>query len=122
MTKNSTYYRISAILITLFIVSSCAQNNNTNSNSSETTTQPLEQIQESDQSQSPPKEPPPNDPDRIRIQDDNAQIDELRVGGQTQSIEVKPQNSMPAYEVVPRSPGNPDDPAAGRSRWRILSY
>jgi hypothetical protein len=38
--------------------------------------------------------------ERIRVEDGGSRVDELRVGGQTQSINVQPKNSeMPAYEV-----------------------
>ena len=38
--------------------------------------------------------------ERIRVEDGGSRVDELRVGGQTQSINVKPNGSdMPAYEV-----------------------
>ena len=38
---------------------------------------------------------------RIEVQDKDVRINELRVGGETQSITVKPTNGLPAYEVVP---------------------
>ena len=38
--------------------------------------------------------------ERIQIEDGGSRVDELRVGGQTQSISVQPKGSnMPAYEV-----------------------
>ena len=38
--------------------------------------------------------------ERIQIEDAGSRVDELRVGGQTQSINVQPKGSdMPAYEV-----------------------
>ena len=38
--------------------------------------------------------------ERIRVEDGGSRVDELRVGGQTQSINVQPKGSdMPAYEV-----------------------
>ena len=39
--------------------------------------------------------------ERIRIEDDGARIDELRVGGQTQSITVQPKANVPEYEFQP---------------------
>ena len=39
--------------------------------------------------------------ERIRIEDGGARIDELRVGGQTQSITVQPKANVPAYEFQP---------------------
>ena len=38
---------------------------------------------------------------RIEVQDADVRINELRVGGETQTITVKPTNGLPAYEVVP---------------------
>ena len=47
--------------------------------------------------------------ERIRVEDGGSRVDELRVGGQTQSINVQPKGSdMPAYEVK--------SPDAARSR------
>ena len=38
--------------------------------------------------------------ERIRVEDEGSRIDELRVGGQTQSISVQPKvGNLPAYEV-----------------------
>lgn len=38
--------------------------------------------------------------ERIRVEDEGSRVDELRVGCQTQSINVQPKGSdMPAYEV-----------------------
>ena len=39
--------------------------------------------------------------ERIRTEDGGSRIDELRVGGQTQSIVVQPKLDVPAYEVRP---------------------
>jgi hypothetical protein len=47
--------------------------------------------------------------ERIRIEDAGNRIEELRVGGQTQSITVQPKADMPAYEILP------DDMARSRS-------
>jgi len=41
--------------------------------------------------------------ERIHVQDDNATVDELRVGGQTESITVKPNSNAPAYQVMPNN-------------------
>lgn len=40
--------------------------------------------------------------ERIRIEDDATRIDELRYGGETQSIQVQPKFGAPQYQVVPR--------------------
>lgn len=39
--------------------------------------------------------------EQIRTEDSGARIDELRVGGQTQSITVTPKANMPEYEIQP---------------------
>lgn len=51
--------------------------------------------------------------ERIRIEDKGAVIDELREGGLTQSIEVKPKGGLPAYQVAP---GN------GQRTWKVLGF
>ena len=40
--------------------------------------------------------------ERIRIEDEGSRVDELRIGGQTQSITVQPKvGNLPEYEVQP---------------------
>lgn len=51
--------------------------------------------------------------ERIRIEDAGARIDEVRVGGETQSINVQPKGGMPAYQVQPTS---------GERSWKILGF
>jgi hypothetical protein len=51
--------------------------------------------------------------ERIHIEDTGAKIDELRIGGETKSIDVKPQGSMPAYQVAPTS---------GERTWKVLGF
>ncbi|KQP35615.1 hypothetical protein [Pseudorhodoferax sp. Leaf274] len=69
--------------------------------------------------------------EHIRIEDKGARIDELRYGGEPQSITVQPLNSaMPAYEIVPHNgarvrPGNERDNAqgnAGQRVWKVLGF
>ena len=64
--------------------------------------------------------------ERIRHEDAGSRIDELRVGGQTQSITVTPKGKAPAYEVAPesnnRNPAASDGQGEGRTRWNILKY
>jgi hypothetical protein len=66
--------------------------------------------------------------ERITHEDELSRVDELRVGGQTRSIEVTPKNGAPAYEIVP-APGGADlsegasgKSSTGKSRWRILNF
>lgn len=63
--------------------------------------------------------------ERITHEDALSRIDEVRVGGETRSIDVKPKNGAAGYEIKPLS--GADNPTegqgnTGRSRWRILSF
>lgn len=51
--------------------------------------------------------------ERIQIEDAGARIDELRVGGETQTITVQPKGGMPAYDV---------QPVTGARSWKILGF
>jgi len=69
--------------------------------------------------------------EHIHTEDSGATVDEVRVGGQTMSITVKPKNNAPAYQVMPnREQGNnmqgqPDtsnsDPGA-RVWWNVFKF
>lgn len=68
--------------------------------------------------------------EHIRVEDSGARIDELRVGGETQSITVQPKSGMPAYEILPTD-GKNSPPAltrdgsprgAGERVWKVLSF
>ena len=80
-----------------------------------------------------PAEAVPVDPgqqvERITHEDKLTRIDELRVGGQTQRIEVQPKNGAPAYEIAPVRAAEPPGQGAGertgnggKSSWRILNF
>lgn len=69
--------------------------------------------------------------EHIRIEDKGARIDELRYGGEPQSITVQPRNSaLPAYQIVPDNgarvrPGKERDAApgnAGQRVWNVLDF
>ena len=51
--------------------------------------------------------------ERIHIEDADSKIDELRVGGETKTINVQPKGSMPAYQVAPTT---------GERTWKILGF
>lgn len=51
--------------------------------------------------------------EHIRVEDAGARIDELRVGGETQSITVQPKGRMPTYQITPGS---------GERSWKILNF
>ncbi len=55
--------------------------------------------------------------ERLRNEDAGTRIDELRVGGQTQSITVQPKNDMPAYEVRPHDAQRSQ--SAGQRVWNL---
>ncbi len=69
--------------------------------------------------------------ERIRHDDAGSRIDEVRVGGQTQSIPVQPKvEGLPAYDVQPASMlrGRPRDPregldnTGGQRSWNVLRF
>ena len=64
--------------------------------------------------------------ERIREEDAGSRVDELRVGGQTQSINVQPKvGNMPSYEVKPGNAArdgvnqNGNDGTNGRRVWTL---
>jgi hypothetical protein len=65
---------------------------------------------------------------RIHNQDAGSRIDELRVGGETQSITVQPAANVPAYEIKPidasrsSSSGAGETGTAGSRFWNILKF
>ena len=62
--------------------------------------------------------------ERIVHHDAGSRIEELRVGGQTRSIEVQTNSRVPGYQVQPIDPArSPDDKGpAGKSSWRVLTF
>jgi hypothetical protein len=58
--------------------------------------------------------------ERLSHEDDRSRIQELRVGGQTETIDVKPKNGGPAYQVGPSQ--NSPTPQEGRSFWRLFEF
>jgi hypothetical protein len=84
---------------------------------------PAASVQTTARPSDPPLEPSRGNQtiERIRTEDAGSRIDELRVGGQTQSIVVQPKGDMPAYEVRPvdTRPG----PSQGGARvWNFLRF
>ena len=81
--------------------------------------------------QTEPAEPRRNQKiERLRIEDDGARIDELRVGGQSQSIVVQPKAPLPEYEFQPTdlSRSRPADNRDGLSSpssqrvWNLFKF
>ncbi|WP_305237172.1 hypothetical protein [Rhodoferax sp.] len=51
--------------------------------------------------------------EHLQVEDAGARIDEVRVGGETQSITVQPKVGMPAYQVAPKT---------GERTWKVLGF
>jgi hypothetical protein len=62
--------------------------------------------------------------ERIVHHDAGSRIEELRVGGQTRSIEVQTNSRLPGYQVQPLDPAQASDGrgTSGKSSWRILRF
>ena len=68
--------------------------------------------------------------ERIRTEDAGSRIDEVRVGGETQSITVQPKtgSNVPAYEVKPSDSTKGSAPAStsggttGSRVWNVLKF
>ena len=66
--------------------------------------------------------------ERITHEDGGSRIDEVRFGGQTQSITVQPKvGNVPQYEINPnigvrRSPSQRDGAEAGTRTWNVLGF
>ncbi len=67
---------------------------------------------------------------RIRTEDAGTRIDEVRIGGETQSITVQPKTgtNVPAYEVKPSdtakssSPSSSSSDTNGARVWNVLKF
>lgn len=66
--------------------------------------------------------------ERIRVEDGGSRIEEMRVGGQTQSITVQPKvGNMPEYEVQPSDgvrnrPRNGAETDTGSRVWNLKKF
>ena len=66
--------------------------------------------------------------EHIRVEDGGSRVDELRVGGQTQSITVQPKvGNMPEYEVQPSDgvrnrPRNGAETDTGARVWNLKKF
>jgi hypothetical protein len=61
--------------------------------------------------------------ERIRVEDSGNRVDELRIGGETQSITVQPKTSVPAYDVRPAGATPPALPSnAGQRTWKVFRF
>ena len=68
--------------------------------------------------------------ENIHVEDSSATVDEVRYGGRTQSINVKPKSNMPGYEVLQPGTGG-SGPASndasntngnGPRVWNVLKF
>lgn len=68
--------------------------------------------------------------ERIRVEDAGSRIDEVRYGGQTQSITVQPKSGAPEYEFQPAdgARSRPADrreglsSASGQRVWNLIKF
>jgi starvation-inducible outer membrane lipoprotein len=68
--------------------------------------------------------------ERLHTEDAGSRIDEVRVGGETQSITVQPKTgtNVPAYEVRPSdstkgsAPGSSSSGTTGSRVWNVLKF
>jgi len=67
--------------------------------------------------------------ERLHAQDNGASIDELRVGGQTQSVTVQPKADVPPYEIQPSDMARtrPADSREGLAQrtprvWKLFDF
>ena len=65
--------------------------------------------------------------EHIRTEDSGATVDEVRYGGRTQSISVKPKSNMPGYEVLPQDagtarPGPSESNGNGARVWNVMKF
>ena len=68
--------------------------------------------------------------ENIHTEDSGASVDEVRFGGQTQSITVTPKGGMPSYEVLPNTgaraaqgtPAQSDSGGNGPRVWNVFKF
>jgi hypothetical protein len=65
----------------------------------------------------------------IHVEDGGAKVDEVRYGGQTQSISVQPKANVPGYEVLPNDGGRERQGSAETSSggngprvWNVMKF
>jgi hypothetical protein len=83
-----------------------------------------------DAAQAAPESPRSNQKiEHIRVEDSGARVDEVRYGGQTQSITVQPKANVPSYEVLPNNSGRDRQSQTetggngnGARVWNVLKF
>jgi len=83
-----------------------------------------------DAAQATPESPRRNQKiEHIHVEDAGARVDEVRYGGQTQSISVQPKANVPSYEVLPNNTGRDRQGQSetggngnGARVWNVLKF
>lgn len=82
-----------------------------------------------DQAPAPARGRPDQRIEKIRTEDAGSRIDEVRVGGQTQSITVSPKADVPGYHIQPTEgarahPSKRDgsESSSGSRVWNVLKF
>ncbi|MGJ7491852.1 hypothetical protein [Variovorax sp. ZT4R33] len=67
--------------------------------------------------------------ENIHVEDGGAAVDEVRYGGQTQSITVQPKANVPSYQVLPNDGGRerqgPSETGSGGNGprvWNVMKF
>lgn len=60
--------------------------------------------------------------ERIVHEDGGSKVEEVRVGGQTQSITVQSKLGGEPYEIKPASTGKTDSATSGKAMWNIGKF
>ncbi|KQW64489.1 hypothetical protein [Variovorax sp. Root411] len=65
--------------------------------------------------------------ENLHTEDSGASVDEVRYGGRTQSINVKPKSNVPGYEVLPADAatgrqGSSETGANGPRVWNVMKF
>jgi len=111
-------------LLLLALASAPAFAQNTNQNATQGTPDVREQLSKNEQQSGRLNQRT----ERIRVEDGGSRVDELRIGGQTQSITVQPKvGNLPEYEVQP-SDGtrnrarNGAESTTGARVWNVMKF
>jgi hypothetical protein len=65
--------------------------------------------------------------ENLHTEDSGASVDEVRYGGRTQSLNVKPKSNVPGYEVLPADQatgrqGSSETGANGPRVWNVMKF
>ena len=116
--------RVVPLLLLLALATGSALAQNTSQNPAQPNTTEREQLSSSEQKSDRLNQRS----ERIRVEDEGSRIDELRVGGQTQSITVQPKvGNLPEYEVQPSDgvrnrPRNGAETDTGTRVWNLKKF